>query len=52
MAVAMTTSEQAEPLTSRLLRGAVGGVLAGTVFAAMTMWFTDSTAGKADLPCK
>lgn len=42
----MTTNRQAEPLASRLLRGAVGGVLAGMVFAAVTMWFTDSTAGK------
>lgn len=52
MAVAMTTSRRAEPLASRLLRGAVGGVLAGMVFAAVTMWFTDSTAGKADMPLR
>ncbi len=48
----MTTNRQAEPLTSRLLRGAIGGVLAGMVFAAVTMWFTDSTAGKADMPVR
>lgn len=48
--MAMTTGRQAEPLAPRLLRGAVGGVLAGMVFAAVTMWFTDSTAGKADMP--
>jgi uncharacterized membrane protein YagU involved in acid resistance len=52
MAVAMTTSRRAEPLASRLLRGAVGGVLAGVVFMAVTMWFTDSTAGKADMPLR
>jgi uncharacterized membrane protein YagU involved in acid resistance len=52
MAVAMTTSRRAEPLASRLLRGAVGGVPAGMVFAAVTMWFTDSTAGKADMPLR
>jgi uncharacterized membrane protein YagU involved in acid resistance len=52
MAVAMTTRRRAEPLASRLLRGAVGGVLAGMVFAAVTMWFTDSTAGKADMPLR
>jgi uncharacterized membrane protein YagU involved in acid resistance len=27
-------------------------VLAGMVFAAVTMWFTDSTAGKADMPLR
>src|SRR6266536_233765 len=39
-----------ETLPVRLLRGAVGGLLAGLVFAAVTMWFADSTAGKADMP--
>jgi uncharacterized membrane protein YagU involved in acid resistance len=49
-AMSTATSRHAEPLAPRLLRGAVGGVLAGIVFAAVTMWFTDSTAGKADMP--
>ena len=39
-----------EPLVGRLLRGAVGGVLAGVVFAGVTMWFAHSTGGKADMP--
>jgi|SRR6266536_952212 len=41
-----------ETLPVRLLRGAVGGLLAGVVFAAVTMWFADSTAGKADMPLR
>jgi uncharacterized membrane protein YagU involved in acid resistance len=41
-----------EPLGRRLLRGAVGGVVAGMVFAAVTMWFADSTGGKADMPLR
>jgi uncharacterized membrane protein YagU involved in acid resistance len=48
--VATTSGE--ERLAARLLRGAVGGILAGMVFAAVTMWFTDSTAGKADMPLR
>jgi uncharacterized membrane protein YagU involved in acid resistance len=39
-----------EPVVGRLLRGAVGGVLAGVVFAGVTMWFAHSTGGKADMP--
>ncbi len=39
-----------ETLPARLLRGAVGGILAGMVFAAVTMWFADSTGGKANMP--
>jgi uncharacterized membrane protein YagU involved in acid resistance len=41
-----------EPLTRRLLRGAVGGVTAGLVFAAVTMWFADSSGGKAEMPLR
>jgi putative copper export protein len=37
-------------LAARLLRGAVGGILAGMVFAGVTMWFADSTGGKATMP--
>jgi uncharacterized membrane protein YagU involved in acid resistance len=39
-----------DPLVGRLLRGAMGGVLAGAVFAGVTMWFAYSTVGKADMP--
>jgi uncharacterized membrane protein YagU involved in acid resistance len=41
-----------EPLAGRLLRGVVGGVVAGIVFAGVTMWFADSTGGKADMPLR
>jgi uncharacterized membrane protein YagU involved in acid resistance len=51
MAVVGTTRRE-ETLPARLLRGAVGGVLSGVVFAAVTMWFADSTAGKADMPLR
>jgi uncharacterized membrane protein YagU involved in acid resistance len=50
MTVAVSRSVQEEPLPARLLRGAVGGILAGLVFAAVTMWFADSTGGKANMP--
>jgi uncharacterized membrane protein YagU involved in acid resistance len=51
MAVVGTTRRE-ETLPARLLRGAVGGILAGVVFAAVTMWFADSTVGKADMPLR
>jgi uncharacterized membrane protein YagU involved in acid resistance len=41
-----------EPVGGRLVRGAVGGVAAGLVFAAVTMWFADSTGGKAEMPLR
>ena len=41
-----------EPLGRRLLRGAVGGVAAGLVFAGVTMWFADSTGGPAEMPLR
>jgi uncharacterized membrane protein YagU involved in acid resistance len=41
-----------EPLGRRLVRGAVGGVAAGLVFTAVTMWFAHSTAGKAEMPLR
>jgi hypothetical protein len=48
--MAATTSRRQEQVAARLLRGAVGGILAGVVFAAVTMWFADSTGGKASMP--
>jgi uncharacterized membrane protein YagU involved in acid resistance len=39
-----------EPVGRRLLRGAAGGVLAGAVFAGVTMWFAHSTGAKANMP--
>jgi uncharacterized membrane protein YagU involved in acid resistance len=50
--VAMQRSRVEEPLVARLLRGAVGGVLAGLVFAGVTMWFAHSTGGKPELPLR
>lgn len=48
--MAATTSRQQEQIAARLVRGAVGGILAGMVFAGVTMWFADSTGGKANMP--
>src|SRR6266700_4639105 len=41
-----------ERLAGRLVRGVVGGVLSGLVFAAVTIWFTSSTGGKSDMPLR
>jgi uncharacterized membrane protein YagU involved in acid resistance len=49
---AMQSTTVEEPLTVRLLRGAVGGVLAGLVFAGVTMWFAHSTGAKPDMPLR
>ena len=35
-------AHMAEPLPKRLLRGAIGGIVAGLVFIGVTMWFADS----------
>ncbi|MFI0419720.1 hypothetical protein [Spongiactinospora sp. 9N601] len=41
----------AEPLSSRLIRGAIGGVVSGMIFAGVTMWFASTQPpGKADMP--
>jgi hypothetical protein len=48
---AMQRTTVEEPLAARLLRGAVGGVLAGLVFAGVTMWFADSTGGSPTCRC-
>ena len=50
--VATRRSKTEEPLVRRLVRGAVGGVAAGLVFAAVTMWFAHSTGGKAEMPLR
>jgi hypothetical protein len=42
----------AEPLPRRLVRGAVGGVLAGIPFVLVTMWFASSTGGAAEMPLR
>src|ERR671922_1790038 len=50
--VARRRSKIEEPLGRRLVRGAVGGVAAGLVFVAVTMWFAHSTGGKAEMPLR
>ncbi len=50
--VAMQRRQVEEPVAARLLRGATGGVLAGLVFAGVTMWFAQSTGGKLDMPLR
>lgn len=39
-----------EVLALRLARGVVGGVISGMVFAGVTMWFTVTMGGRADMP--
>src|SRR4029453_2568089 len=48
----MQRRQVGEPLAARLLRGAVGGVLAGLVFVGVTMWFAHSTGGKPEMPLR
>jgi hypothetical protein len=50
--VARQHSQSEEPVARRLVRGAVGGIAAGLVFAAVTMWFADSTGGAAEMPLR
>jgi uncharacterized membrane protein YagU involved in acid resistance len=49
---AMQQRQVEEPPAARLLRGAVGGVLAGLVFAGVTIWFAHSTGAKPDMPLR
>ncbi|MEO3784087.1 hypothetical protein ABGB12_12195 [Actinocorallia sp. B10E7] len=43
----------AEALPARLIRGAVGGIASGMVFAGATMWFaTTMPDGKAEMPLR
>lgn len=48
----LSDQHAAEPLPRRLVRGAVGGVLAGIPFAVVTMWFASSTGGAAEMPLR
>ena len=49
---AMQRKQVEEPLAARLLRGAIGGVLAGLVFVGVTMWFAHSTGGTPYMPLR
>ncbi|MGQ0718991.1 MAG: hypothetical protein ACT4NP_17090 [Pseudonocardiales bacterium] len=43
----------AEPLAGRLVRGAIGGVVSGFVFAGVTMWFASTMPdGSAEMPLR
>ena len=46
------TSGDPEPdmLLARVVRGVAGGVFAGAVFALVTVWFSTSQGGSADMP--
>jgi uncharacterized membrane protein YagU involved in acid resistance len=50
----MATIAQERPLATtavvRVARGVVGGLFAGALFIAATMWFADSTGGEAEGP--
>ena len=48
-AVAAPTA-RAEDLPKRILRGAIGGLVAGGAFIAATMWFASSLGDPADAP--
>ncbi len=49
--VATQHSTTEEPVARRLVRGAVGGVAAGMVFAAVTMWFGTAPAARRRCRC-
>ncbi|MDP4510534.1 hypothetical protein [Nonomuraea turcica] len=41
----------AEPVAGRLVRGVIGGVVSGMIFAGVTMWFASTQPpGKAEMP--
>ena len=48
--MAFSGSSHEEPLVVRLVRGAVGGVLSGVVFAAVAMWYAHSMGAGASVP--
>ena len=48
--VAAPVEARADSTLSRVVRGAVFGELAGAVFALVTVWFTTSMGGEADMP--
>jgi len=49
---AMSDESVSEPLAGRVVRGAVGGLLAGAVFLGVTMWYSTSTDGPAVMPLR
>lgn len=46
------TRSSGEALPKRLVRGAIGGFLAGLPFIGVTMWFADSLGNPAEAPLK
>lgn len=51
-AAATGAAAPAEPMGRRLLRGAIGGIVAGIPFAVVTMWFAATTGGGWLAPLK
>src|SRR5918996_1519563 len=50
MSAMAAPAARTEDLSKRILRGAIGGVVAGGVFIAATMWFASSLGDPADAP--
>jgi len=50
MATAVSRSRTSEGIGERSVRAVVGGVVAGAVFLAVTMWFASSLGDRADGP--
>jgi uncharacterized membrane protein YagU involved in acid resistance len=50
MSAVVAPTARAEDLPKRILRGAIGGLVAGGVFIAATMWFASSLGDPADAP--
>lgn len=50
MAVAASHSRTSEALSERVVRSVVGGIVAGGVFLAVTMWFASSLGDPANGP--
>jgi hypothetical protein len=50
MSASAMPTNRSEDLAKRLLRGAVGGLIAGAAFIAATMWFASSLGDPADAP--
>jgi hypothetical protein len=50
MSAVAAPADRTEDLSKRVLRGAIGGLVAGGAFIAATMWFASSLGDPADAP--
>jgi uncharacterized membrane protein YagU involved in acid resistance len=50
MSASAMTTNRAEDIAKRLLRGSIGGLIAGAAFIGATMWFASSLGDPADAP--